>query len=365
MTSEAYHVESLGLNYHFLAQNSNSVFNTVAQAGLLQPNTDGFAPGYELNLNTVNPNAQPGMLGPQQVSHLDGTAGNDVLQGNATGQQIDGFAGNDQLTGTSGLDMILGGDGADTISLVGGSADGGLGSDGITVTGALTVRVELNGGDGNDTLNASNQMDNLVGGLGDDWMHGKQGADEENGGPGNDTMYGGQGNDFIRGGDGLDLIYGDADDDLVMGNDGADTIQGAAGNDTVMGGGENDYLYGGQGNDLIIGGHFQDFMWGNLGADTFKIDAKNADWFAIDDSAFQFLPPYGWINKGDHIMDFTSGVDKIDLSDMDISFANLHFVQQGSILEVNIIYPNGGGARPDGVIYLENVSSVQPSDFIF
>lgn len=37
----------------------------------------------------------------------------------------------------------------------------------------------------------------------------------------------------------------------------------------------------------------------------------------------------------------------------------------GSTLEVNIIYPNGGGARPDGVIYLENVSSVQASDFIF
>jgi parallel beta-helix repeat protein len=72
-------------------------------------------------------------------SFLSGTAGNDVIIGNATNQTINGNFGNDSLYGSGGNDQINGGFGDDL--LVGGSGDdqisGGVGND--TLDGACTT----------------------------------------------------------------------------------------------------------------------------------------------------------------------------------------------------------------------------------
>ena len=80
----------------------------------------------------------------------------------------------------------------------------------------------LHGGDGNDTLSASqhdNANDILDGGAGNDTLYGYKGDDTLLGGAGNDTLYGGEGNDtyvFAKG-HGKDLIIDEAGE--------ADTIQ--------------------------------------------------------------------------------------------------------------------------------------------
>src|SRR5262249_13765905 len=61
-----------------------------------------------------------------------------------------------------------------------------------------------------------------------------------------------------------------------------------------------DTLYGGDGDDTLIGGAGADWLTGGAGADIFK--------FAAGDS------PTG---GADHICDFLSGTDKIDLSAID------------------------------------------------
>ena len=69
---------------------------------------------------------------------------------------------------------------------------------------------------GNDNL-FGDTKDNILSGLG-----------------GDDTIYGGNGNDTINGDDGNDTLYGDNGDDILEGRAGNDNLQGGAGNDTYI-----------------------------------------------------------------------------------------------------------------------------------
>jgi hypothetical protein len=73
------------------------------------------------------------------------------------------------------------------------------------------------------------------------------------------------------------------------------------GNFRIFGGAGNDAIVGGHGNDLIYGGLGQDDLTGGAGADTFQYNSIAETTNAAPD----------------HILDFTSGTDKIDLSRID------------------------------------------------
>jgi Ca2+-binding RTX toxin-like protein len=75
------------------------------------------------------------------------------------------------------------------------------------------------------------------------------------------------------------------------------------GNFRIFAGASNDAVTGGGGNDLIYGGLGADQLRGNGGADTFRYQATNES-------------PIGLANA-DKILDFTHGIDKIDLSVID------------------------------------------------
>jgi Ca2+-binding RTX toxin-like protein len=85
----------------------------------------------------------------------NGTAGNDVLTGDADKYNIlNGFGGDDTLTGGNLADALTGGDGNDSL-------DGGGGTD-LLIGGAGND--VLNGGAGRDILTADGGGDNLTGG---------------------------------------------------------------------------------------------------------------------------------------------------------------------------------------------------------
>ncbi|CAI0694901.1 Serralysin precursor [Serratia quinivorans] len=73
---------------------------------------------------------------------------------------------------------------------------------------------------------------------------------------------------------------------------------GGSGNDVLVGNALNNVLKGGAGNDFIFGGAGADTLWGGAGKDIFAFAAAS-------DST---------VKAPDKIMDFTTGVDKIDLS---------------------------------------------------
>ena len=140
----------------------------------------------------------------------------------------------------------------------------------------------------------------INGSAGDDIIIGSAGTDVLIGGAGNDDLHGKGGNDTLRGGDGDDKLSGGSGDDDLQGDSGNDSLQGDGGADELAGGSGADSLEGGSGDDVLIGGLGVDQLAGGEGSDSFKFV-----W--VDESG-------PTADNRDHILDFTQGVDRIDLS---------------------------------------------------
>lgn len=177
--------------------------------------------------------------------------------------------------------------------------DGTNGND--TING-LAGNDILNGKNGNDRLNGGSGNDRLNGDNGNDRLFGESGNDTLNGNAGNDTLRGGNGNDRLNGGTGNDSLSGEAGNDILNGDSGNDSLSGGTGHDTLNGGSGNDRLNGGPGNDILSGGSGRDTLTGGTGADTF-------DFNSVGES-----PP----NGRDTIVGFNRGQgDRIDLKAID------------------------------------------------
>jgi RTX calcium-binding nonapeptide repeat (4 copies)/Calpain family cysteine protease len=121
------------------------------------------------------------------------------------------------------------------------------------VTNSTSVRTEINGGEGNDTLTGGSGKDFIIGGYGDDTIRGVGGDDVLWGSGGHGYVYGGDGDDILKGHGGDDHLYGEAGDDTMYGGSGDDYLGGGYGADTIV-------TIGG-GNDSINGGSQNDYFW--------------------------------------------------------------------------------------------------------
>ncbi len=289
------------------------------------------------------------------TSIITGTDGNDNLVGTANADSITGGLGNDIINGGAGDDAIVGGAGTNLLT-------GGAGQDTFAVSGTDTITdftpnvaavaavpavaanptavpaiaavaavpavaavlgdtITINAGatanvstDGHTFYSVTNptgataplviktqaELDKvksvdstvdyststtgeiITGGNGNDVITGGKGADKLAGGTGNDTINGGDGDDFF--------LNGNEGNDVLNGDNGADRLNGNTGNDTLTGGAGADTLNGGPGKDVLTGG---------ADADTFVFTTVTA----TGDSTT--------------ITDFTTKVDKIDLSLID------------------------------------------------
>jgi D-alanyl-D-alanine carboxypeptidase len=153
--------------------------------------------------------------------------------------------------------------------------------------------------DAEDAMWADNQ---LIGQDGKDRLIGGQGDDKILGNAGNDRLVGKRGDDFISGGTG---------DDLLLGNRGADVLDGGTGDDVLKGGRGVDHLIGGDGHDILVGGRGADRLIGSEG-DDLLIGGSGADTFVFAQNAGE-----------DKIFGFASGRDKIDLTDLNMTFQDL------------------------------------------
>jgi Ca2+-binding RTX toxin-like protein len=165
--------------------------------------------------------------------------------------------------------------------------DMGDGDDFVEIEGTLGIPVEIDFGEGQDTLrNASSTFVTAYGGPGDDDLEG---------GPGTDHLFGEEGNDLLNGKAGDDMLDGGDDEDTLIGGTGADTLLGGgaldmiAGDDAILSGDENmvmlatvasadggiDTINGGPGADIIFGGSRDDIISGDDGADTISGDDGN------------------------------------------------------------------------------------------
>ena len=111
----------------------------------------------------------------------------------------------------------------------------GAGDDRVSLDDSVRTPLKLEGGSGDDRLDAS----------------AARGDVQIEGGSGDDTLRGGAGNDAIAGGSGDDRIVGGEGNDQLLGQDGDDTLSGMDGDDYVQGGAGADRARGGEGSDAI------------------------------------------------------------------------------------------------------------------
>ncbi len=139
------------------------------------------------------------------------------------------------------------------------------------------VRGDIDGGDGNDTLEPgpSGYPNQVSGGAGSDVLTGGQGTDYLDGGPGPDVISGGGGAyDRARypGTAGVTVsIDGVANDGAAGEGDNVRTdvegIESGSGDDTLTGSSAANYLSAGAGDDVLVGLGDDDFLTGGADAD--------------------------------------------------------------------------------------------------
>ena len=197
---------------------------------------------------------------------VNGTDGNDHLQGTVELDSIFGRLGNDTLGGLEGTDILYGGEDNDTL-------DGGVDNDwlvggkGNDTLGGLEGNDKLVGQEGNDVLVGQGGDDYLRGGIGDDVIDGQEGNDDLIGGLNNDKLEGGEGDDVIGGNSDNDWLSGGPGNDNLRGDSGNDFLSGQEGDDDLRGGTGDDVIEGQEGNDRLDGREDDDWLSGGLGDD--------------------------------------------------------------------------------------------------
>jgi Ca2+-binding RTX toxin-like protein len=253
---------------------------------------------------------------------------------------INGTEGDDYLDGGSGPDRIRGGRGKDVI----------FGWDGDDELFGDEEDDYLVGGIGNDRLYGGDGADELSGLDGDDVLRGEAGADELSGGSGSDDIEGGDGDDQIEGDSFASSIYGDGDD-RIDGGQGKDDIHGGGGNDVLLGGTENDYLRGGAGEDYLDAGAGDDYLSG-FGEESYGFD-QHRDTLLAGEGNDNITVGYG------DTVDGGSGVDTIYLF-------MYGWAAGGVTADLRNLAGNGtitiGGATITGIEYVSGISLTQYDD---
>jgi serralysin len=169
---------------------------------------------------------------------------------------------------------------------------GGMGKDtadfrnapsGVTVDLAAGVAT----GDGIDRLV---DIENALGGQFADVLTGSTAANTLDGGRGEDDLLGGGGGDSLVGGQGADSLAGGDGNDSLAGSAGRDTLDGGGGRDRMTGGGGGDHFAFAHLGDMGIGqGQRDQVVDFSFGVDTIDLSGIDADTVQAGDQAFTFI----------------------------------------------------------------------------
>ncbi|MDZ7950038.1 calcium-binding protein [Nostoc sp. DedQUE09] len=262
------------------------------QSTVFKKNTVTFLNDLDNNVSGFD-NSNDVINGQGGNDIIEGLSGNDILRGGAGNNTLNGGVGDDTLyaDSPSSNNLFNGGDSNDFLSISGSykyysyapdyddrslgnnTLNGGVGDDTLNASGSLGDNL-LDGGDGNDSLSISGSGSSeqysasISGSEGDNTLNGGAGDDilSATGSSGDNLLLGGDGNDFL---DISGYFYQYSDSyfssrssgkNLLSGSDGNDTLtaSGATGNNTLNGGNGDDSLTGGNGNDSLTGGGGKD-----------------------------------------------------------------------------------------------------------
>lgn len=330
-------VDGKGGSDKILALADNTVIGLTSIANVEKIDGDGHLGVYISGSSAADALDFSAVLHMDDITSIDGGAGNDSITGSALSDTIHGGAGNDVLIGdglaldgagdlfvysgtNEGFDAVDGQDGLDTITaaadntiigltsiasvetITGGgfsgvSISGSSAADVLNFSGVLSISgiVSIDGGGGNDSITGSIFSDTLGGGAGDDTFYytgAATGFDNIDGGTGANTILATAAGTSIglhqvanislisAGGlSGVSIAGSSAADTLNLSGvilSGIAEIGGGDGNDTITGTALADTIRGGLGDDSLNGGN---------GDDLFMDDAGSSGYDAIDGGA--------------------------------------------------------------------------------
>jgi Ca2+-binding RTX toxin-like protein len=306
-----------------------------------------WSDGWEINGRDWNATLLSGIeyFGNSYANAFGGYRGDDRLIGKNGDDSLYGYGGKDLLDGGGGRDRMEGGASDDTyvvdnkgdrlVEFSGEGKDHVLSSisfslpsyfENLTLTSRDAVSGVgnehsnlLRGSNGNNVLKGEGGNDRLFGEGGVDVLNGGTGADRMAGGGGGDTFVVDHRNDHVIEDDvaGRDSVKSSVDFTLpsyveqltltgsqdidCVGNALRNVLTGNSGANRLNGEGGRDILYGGVGSDRLDGGSGQDSLDGGKGADAF-VFVRAAE---------------SRTGVGDIIVEFQTGIDVADLSEMD------------------------------------------------
>lgn len=237
---------------------------------------------------------------------------------------------------TGGIDTIVYGGGA--------GADINLRAANLTYgTGGGGYVSSVNGVMGGYTIAAGVVIENARGGNGNDRIVGNGASNTLDGRGGNDVLFGLEGNDILRGGDLRDNLIGGTGADILVGQQGNDRLQGDLGADRLVGGAGYDTFVFARFDDSKVEAPQRDVIMDfQRGYDQIDLSAIDGHRGLRGDQAFNFIGSAGF--------DGRDGQGDVRIQ----GFGN------GVVVSVDI---NGDG-RGDMLIEVQNVASLQASDFI-
>lgn len=302
----------------------------------------------------------------QGDDRVTGGRGNDFLVGGGGADWLSGGRGKDSFIGGAGDDQVLGGQG-DDLAIVNLATDGadqvdlGTGLDTVNVAApaaAQQIRVTFTSAEvGNDVAVDGGTLAGQDGGLAVR-LQAEDGAGTLAGVVG---RYDDEGITFVSTTPGVtfdvrDLVSGTARGDqfdvVVLGTKGNDRfdesgedeayyINAGMGDDRLTGGLDSDFLVGGGGNDRLDGAEGDDSLLGGAGGDV----------FVFNDGA-----------GNDRVLDFVSGVDRIDLRAFGVDFEDIQATAAGADTLVDV--DTDGVAGADLQIRLVNAAAPVQTDYI-
>lgn len=324
------------------------------------------------------------LLGFEGNDSLSGGVGNDILDGGSGNDDVQGGAGNDTYIYSSGLDRFNEGvfdNGIDTIVF-----DSNYSFDQLTFKNAFIRDVNITINEGIDEIFVSNQRDQpsiriefmefsdgLVVDFGNynNWVRGTINADvlsgDANGNATNDVIVGDAGDDILNGFAGNDILSAGLGQDILNGGSGDDVMYGYNGNDILTGGTGSDRLVGGTGDDLYVynSGDGLDLIQDSQGIDSisFSTGIALADLtfsqvgedllIDTDGTGSNVLTVSGhFAGNGEAVENllFNDG-SSFDLTslinDLPVAQDDNFTIQQGDLLNGNLLVDNGNGADSD------------------
>jgi len=357
----------------------NNLFEGLYGADIIDGGAGIDTASYKTSNYAITINLADGSSNSDGNSSWSSSSTRDVL---TNIENVIGSRNHDVITGDAGRNTISGGLGNDTIN-------GGAGidfSDYSDSRNAIVASLATQSARGWGTDSLLN-IEGLIGSISADTLIGSSGDDSLLGGGGADILTGGLGNDYLNGGTGIDTAvfastttrgatvdlslrvaqatgFGNdmiANVENLLGGVGADALTGDAAANVLTGGEGNDRLNGNAGNDTLIGGGGKDILTGGTGGDLFKFNSITE-------------PAVG--GNADIILDFQSGIDKIDLSSIDANLfvaGNQAFTLVSAFtgLAGQLRFNNGGiecdvtgDKSTDCRIALTGLTSIRPVDLV-